>query len=118
MVTHLDTSVLPSSSQDVRDINLVLPSSESSSSRLHRGISNDQAEKTSDTPHFAPEQGYTMATHVMRDPRGREQVYQTTNPVMPINKELVLGIAKLERYVPPSPSFTLPPIQGENEQTD
>ena len=51
-----------------------------------------------------------MATHVIRSPpsgfgsgsgsRGREQVYQSTNPCLSISSQTVLGIARLERYVP------------------
>ena len=57
-----------------------------------------------------------MATHVIRSPPsgtgsgsgsgsgsgtgGREQVYQSTNPCLSISSETVLGIARLERYVP------------------
>ena len=51
-----------------------------------------------------------MATHVIRSPPsgsgsgsgtgGRDQVYQSTNPCLSISSETVLGIARLERYVP------------------
>ena len=65
-----------------------------------------------------------MATHVIRPPTssirsnsnsnrsrtgiegGSGEVYQSTNPCLPINPDLVLGIARLERYVPSS--FPLP----------
>jgi hypothetical protein len=52
-----------------------------------------------------------MATHVIRSPipsssrsnlsvRIGGEVYQSTNPCLPIHPDLVLGIARLERYVP------------------
>ena len=59
-----------------------------------------------------------MATHVIRSPKPSSsrsnlnsnlriggEVYQSTNPCLPINPDLVLGIARLELYVP----FFLPP---------
>jgi hypothetical protein len=53
-----------------------------------------------------------MATHVIRPPtpspsrsnlsvRIGGEVYQSTNPCLPIHPDLVLGIARLERYVVP-----------------
>lgn len=44
-----------------------------------------------------------MGTHVIEPPRHLrsqvEEVYQTTNPVVPIDPATVLAISQLERYV-------------------
>lgn len=53
----------------------------------------------SGTPYFSPTDAvYTMATHVIATPTG--PVYQTTNPVVPIDSSSVLGVARLERALP------------------
>jgi hypothetical protein len=90
----------------VRDINLIHPSSNRSlnfTKSQKKSILNENEEK-GETPYFDPNEGYTMATHVIRphsscDSTG-SAVYQTTNPCLPIQTDSVLGIARLERYVP------------------
>lgn len=120
VITHRDHSILPAS-PDIRDLNLIHPcssssskTSSSSSSRMTSSKSEDRNKTRDDgsTPYFNPEEGYTMATHVIRPPpssssssgqRGDvEVVYQSTNPCLPIRSDTVLGIARLERYVVPS----------------
>lgn len=109
MITHRDSSILPTT-PDIRDLNLIHPSPSRSNSRK-----SDTSISKESTPHFLPEEGYTMATHVMRPPihslsstssRIGGEVYQSTNPCLPINPDMVLGIARLERYVHYSSSHT------------
>lgn len=105
MVTHRDPSVLPSSNTDIKDINLIHPGSHtpqksSKANKLNPGHHERSSEVEMETPYFDPEDGYTMATHVINLPDSSQPaVYQTTNPLVPIDRELVLGIARLERYV-------------------
>lgn len=92
VVTHRDRSVLPSSG-DIRTINFTLPSS------------FDTTHPSSmSTPYLPPTPShvYTMGTHVIQPPAGladEEEIYQTTNPIIPIKPDCVLGVARLERYV-------------------
>lgn len=111
VITHRDSSVLPNA-PDIRDLNLIHPSPSPSTSNSRKSETSISKEGT---PHFHPEEGYTMATHVIRPPirslsststRIGGEVYQSTNPCSPINPDLVLGIARLERYVHPSSSHT------------
>jgi hypothetical protein len=110
VVTHRDSSILPEQA-DVRDINLIHPnfnrSSDSTKSRK-KSIPNENKEKE-ETPYLDPNEGYTMATHVIRPPCSYSStggaVYQTTNPCLPIQRDSILGIARLERYVLSSPFF-------------
>ena len=104
-MTHRDSTILPSSRSDIRDINLVHPSlkrrrtchKDDESRYLSRsGRESGTETTTTPTPHFDPEEGYTMATHVVKLPDG-SAVYQTTNPMVPIWEESVLGTARLER---------------------
>ena len=103
-MTHRDWSILPLE-PDIRDINLVLPTD-----RIPR---DDDAKhprpatpayalvSKPGTPHFSPTSGYTQATHVIRPPtRDAEPVLQTTNPIVPINPDAILGVARLERALP------------------
>jgi hypothetical protein len=102
VITHRDSSILPPSA-DIRDINLIHPSQTSSPSSSSSMTSTKSRTRSKEgTPHFEPEEGYTMATHVMRPPTSSRSgdVYQTTNPCLAINPDLVLGTALLERYVP------------------
>jgi len=96
VVTHRDSAVLPVS-EDVRTINFTLPSS---------FISAHPAETQTSvtTPYWppTPDQVYTMGTHVISPPAGltgEKEIYQTTNPIIPIDPDRVLGVARLERYV-------------------
>ncbi|TXT03864.1 hypothetical protein VHUM_04287 [Vanrija humicola] len=112
VVTHTDrASVLPEAS-NVRDINLfqavvdgngrsAAPSTDSTplltpTSKLPSQLGA--------TPFFepAPDAVYTMATHLVHAPQssGYPLVLQTTNPVVPIDPDQVLGIARLERALP------------------
>lgn len=112
VVTHRDRAVLPVPS-DVRDINLVQPMVPDvpgdTTPELESGASSAASSPCPTpcgiSPFFAPEQGYTMATHVVAPP-GVEPVLQTTNPAIPIGGEL-LGIARLERALPLDDDSTL-----------
>lgn len=96
VVNHRDPSVLPASQLDHRDLNLVrCPAPPAAAAAL--------SEKAGTLNHFPPtrDESFTMATHIMRCPiAGQPPVYQTTNPIVPIDPSKVLSIAKLERYVP------------------
>ena len=96
MVTHRDRSVLPSV-DDTRTINFTLPSSFDTA----RPSSSSQSTSTPYLPP-TPSHVYTMGTHVIQPPAGlsgEKEIYQTTNPIIPIKPDCVLGVARLERYV-------------------
>lgn len=103
-MTHRDSSILPRDPGDVREINLVHPQPQPHSSTS--SLSRQRERKNGDTPHFDPTDGYTQATHVILPPSGTGAVYQTTNPMVRIAEQGVLGVAQLERYVP-SYAFTM-----------
>lgn len=124
VVTHRDSSVLPPS-QNVRTINFTLPllhptdtsfagtsaqipslsftpssPSTSTSSEPQTPISDEPLDSV--VPYFepSPKKIYTMGTHVIVPPKGcqgESTVYQTTNPVIPIDSASVLGVVTLER---------------------
>ncbi|TYJ51116.1 hypothetical protein B9479_008331, partial [Cryptococcus floricola] len=101
VINHRDTSLLPSS-PDRRSINLHLPSSPSSSPSSSSSAPPPAEEDEGKTPFFPPsgESVYTMATEVIVPPQGSgggEVVLQTTNPVVPIAREKVLSVSRLER---------------------
>jgi len=113
VITHRDWSVLPAEA-DRRDINLYLPtlpppSPPEDEAELWTGNSKPGPSTPSPfgrMPYFEPchDAIYTMATHIIRPPpslrrRGVEDVLQTTNPVISIDAEKVLGVAKMERSV-------------------
>lgn len=132
VTTHTDASVLPQP-RDVRNINLVQPilsaaadgvatltPDESGSETPSPSSSRvPPAQQLGEAPFFPPtrDEVYTMATHVIR-PRGAAlmEVYQTTNPVVPIDPSTILGIARLERALPvrdPKIFTNLSPPSGE-----
>ncbi|KAL7422685.1 hypothetical protein Q5752_001976 [Cryptotrichosporon argae] len=53
-------------------------------------------------PFFDPADAYTMATHI-----AHPGIYQTTNPIVPIDAASVLAVARLERALPVSRAETL-----------
>jgi hypothetical protein len=91
---------LPTSQQDHRDLNLVrCPTPPPASA--------SPSEKAGALNHFppTPDESFTMATHIMRCPvAGQPPVYQTTNPIVPIDPSKVLSVAKLERALPTAES--------------
>lgn len=124
VITHTDrASVLPEAS-NVRDINLFqavidgsTTTSTDSTPLLTPTSSNSASPPASPcptpsklpsqlgaTPFFepAPDAVYTMATHLVHAPQsaGYPLVLQTTNPVVPIDPDQVLGVARLERALP------------------
>ncbi|KAL1409855.1 hypothetical protein Q8F55_003854 [Vanrija albida] len=130
VITHTDrASVLPEAS-NVRDINLfqavvdggvaggdgdgdsadstplLTPTSSNSASPPNSPCPTPSKlpSQLGATPFFepAPDAVYTMATHLVHAPQsaGYPLVLQTTNPVVPIDPEQVLGIARLERALP------------------
>jgi hypothetical protein len=112
VVTHRDSAVLPVP-EDVRDINLVQPAAPSVPGDATPELVSSASSAPSSpcptpkevSPFFAPEQGYTMATHLVAPP-GVEPVLQTTNPAVPIGGAL-LGVARLERALPLAEDATL-----------
>lgn len=73
------------------------------------------------TPYFPPSGPvYTMATHVIAPGPGVAPVLQTTNPVVPVDADSVLGIARLERALPLRDDRTLaglrPTPEGDKEK--
>lgn len=114
VVTHRDHNVLPST--DIKEINLVVPPptedtadcpTPALSSRSSSRSSTPCPTPTLSAPYFAPTPGstYTMATHLVRAPH--DLVLQTTNPVVPIDSDKILGMARLERALPVSDPGTL-----------
>ncbi|KAK8850379.1 hypothetical protein IAR55_004297 [Kwoniella newhampshirensis] len=105
VITHRDTSILPAE-PDQRPINLFLPSVPSSStppkSPSSITLSDSPPSEKPATPFFPPSKGiYTMATQIMPSPKGdAESVLQTTNPVVALDPERILGISNLERALP------------------
>lgn len=94
VVNHTDASVMPDSYQDRRDLNLMMATASLRS----------PASTTSPTPTVNTERRsmnvvpptFAMATHVLP---GTDGVYQTTNPVVPIEEGKVLSVTRLERAV-------------------
>ncbi|WVF68125.1 hypothetical protein IAT40_002888 [Kwoniella sp. CBS 6097] len=107
VVTHRDTSVLPTDA-DQRDLNFFLPTpaaaaKPSFASVASKGTRNDSL--CSPVPYFSvatdDDPIYTMATQVIRQVPGKgKAVLQTTNPVIPINTQAVLSVSRLERALP------------------
>lgn len=85
VVNHTDSSLLPSSTQDRRDLNLIMASS-SALKTLPRPADDWSA--------LTVQPSYAMATHVLPRVTG---VYQTTNPIVPPRADAVLSVARLER---------------------
>lgn len=86
VINHTDSSLLPASESDRRDLNLVVASPEASQT-LPRAEPNDWKALTLDPD-------YVMATHIL--PRVHN-VYQTTNPIVAPRAESILSVARLER---------------------
>lgn len=86
VVNHTDSTLLPSSQRDWRDLNLVMtaPSPEAKEA------------ETDDYTSLCLPPTYAMATHILNRPAG---LYQTTNPIVPPVPESVLSVAHLERAV-------------------
>jgi hypothetical protein len=139
VTTHRDDIVLPPKA-DVRDINLVQPQvsehyTSTSTARPSRPLvpgvldlntpatpltpsptSSVPVHQLGDCPFFppTPQAIYTMATHVIRPP-GLEAVYQTTNPVVPIDPDTLLGVSRLERALPLRDARTLAGLHPPTE---
>ncbi|KAG6857657.1 hypothetical protein H0H87_010226 [Tephrocybe sp. NHM501043] len=92
VVNHTDSTMLPDDPNDRRDLNLICLDHDAPQEKSVFGWS-----ATTVPP------SYTMATHVLRPPRGYPThlppVYQTTNPVIPPEEKSILSVAKLERAV-------------------
>ncbi|KAF8973825.1 splicing factor, Prp19-binding domain-containing protein [Flammula alnicola] len=94
VINHTDGSLLPDSERDVRDLNLIsLGSDTNFQSYL----------EAKETPALCVSPSYTMATHILRTPKGypinQPTVYQTTNPIIPPKKDSILSVATLERAI-------------------
>ncbi|WWC65427.1 uncharacterized protein I303_108045 [Kwoniella dejecticola CBS 10117] len=107
VVTHRDTSILPSH-KDRRDLNFLLPDDQmvlpasQASSATHRSPEYP-------VPYFMPvkDKAYTQATQIIYPPSRLKRKYgdelpvlQTTNPCVPIDPTKVLSISRLERALP------------------
>jgi len=94
VINHTDSSLLPDDDRDVRELNLISLASDSTCSKT-KSIPDSSSLTISPT--------YTMATHILRRPQGypssQPTVYQTTNPIIPPQKETVISVATLERAV-------------------
>ncbi|CED83704.1 hypothetical protein [Phaffia rhodozyma] len=108
VVNHRSPIVLPAHPADIKDINLVRPSPDFhpdsySPSSPSAGRDGKDWKSNTDVPFFDPADGkiYTMATHVVQSPvKDESPVFQTTNPIVPIPKEMVLSVSQLERALP------------------
>lgn len=95
VVNHTDSTLLPDSISDRRDLNLIR--------------ADPTFQTVSPAPHESDENvlpsTYCMATHVLKcNPSASAApttavVYQTTNPIVPISEEHTLSVARLERAV-------------------
>lgn len=92
VVNHTDSTLLPSSQYDWRDLNLVM---------APLAISNhtepvDPSDLVTKNTHLCLPPTYAMATHILPSLTG---VYQTTNPIVAPAAHTVLSVARLERAV-------------------
>lgn len=85
VINHTDDRFVPPDHRDRRDLNLV------------SGGKQPPLRKMAD-PVTLPT-SYTMATHVLSHLKSEKPVYQTTNPIVPPNKDSLLSVAVLERAV-------------------
>ncbi|KAI0089742.1 hypothetical protein BDY19DRAFT_940569 [Irpex rosettiformis] len=100
VVNHTDSTVMPDSRRDRRDLNLMMARAQfrrcnqSQSQSGECGQQQQCGEGDGDLNVVPPT--FAMATHMLT---GSEGVYQTTNPVVHIEEEGVLSVARLERAV-------------------
>lgn len=96
VTNHTDSTLLPNSLTDQRELNLMVMKPSTSPSYPH--LTQSQI-WNSDV--ISPT--YTMATHVLHRPVGypedAPQIYQTTNPLVGPEKSKVLSQVKLERAI-------------------
>lgn len=99
VVNHTDSTLLPDTVQDRRELNLIM--------------ANASFRELNPAPHDDDENvlpaTYAMATHVLEAPSNTRsapwpstaprKAYQTTNPIVPISEEHILSVARLERAV-------------------
>ena len=88
VINHTDPSLMPDNVEDQRELNLIC------SSRDPAALRDEKTEFTD-----CVSTSYTMATHVLALPQGFPRIYQTTNPFVPLEKNQVLSVAKLERAI-------------------
>ncbi|KAG5646861.1 hypothetical protein DXG03_001937 [Asterophora parasitica] len=93
VVNHTDSTLLPDHPRDQRELNLIC---------MDRDSQGKDTAKDDWSVTTVPS-SYTMATHVLRPPKGYPKhlpaVYQTTNPIVPPMEDTILSVAKLERAV-------------------
>jgi hypothetical protein len=96
VINHTDSSLLPNALSDRREINLFTCRTPSS---FDNGADASQSK-------LCLPPTYTMATQIRRAPTHHmglpsvySEVYQTTNPIVPIDSERMLSIARLQRAV-------------------
>jgi hypothetical protein len=93
IVNHTDASLIPVDEQKRRAFNFVFsPAAYSSEEGAHKDLS----------PNCVP-LSYTMATQLLYHPSSSEEgpptLYQTTNPIIPPHKDMIVSVARLERPV-------------------
>jgi len=83
IINHTDDTVLPDCDEDIRDLNLIaLPSSTPS-------LKTD--------PSACSPSSCTMATYILPEGTDRYPLFQTTNPIIPIQPDTILSKVRLER---------------------
>lgn len=108
VVTHRDTSILPSSPHDVKDIDLLQPlwptalGSTSIPPKQHEVTKRAPVHSATAYPSepTSLQEAYTSGTHLIRPPAhfaSQAPVLQTTNPISPISPAHILAEARLER---------------------
>lgn len=92
VINHTDPTLLPDDVNDQRELNLIIADTQLS-------VPTDSKKPAWDSA-IAPT-SYTMATHVLRRPKGYPvhlpQVYQTTDPIISPEKSSILSFARFER---------------------
>ena len=88
VVNHTDSTVMPDSYQDRRDLNLMMARSPCRNPRNDVSAGEDKVNVVPPT--------FAMATHMLA---GSDGVYQTTNPTVPIDQTRILSVARLERAI-------------------
>ncbi|KAI0685260.1 splicing factor, Prp19-binding domain-containing protein [Cytidiella melzeri] len=114
VVNHTDPTLMPDAQTDRRDLNLMM----THASFRAPGPITLVKKALDDTPVSATmPPTFVMATHVL--PGTHQLVYQTTNPIVQIEEESVLSVARLERaFVTVSSKNALRGLWREGEQKD
>ncbi|KAF8640701.1 hypothetical protein AX17_000357 [Amanita inopinata Kibby_2008] len=99
VLNHTDSTLLPDSKQDIRDLNLIVATNEC----LIEGLDETLTDIDAAVASLCVSPSFTMTTHIMTPPKGypafSPPIYQTTNPIIPPRLDCLLSYAKLERAV-------------------